>query len=245
MTYPAPRWDAVFRLALVGFGHGSTPGWADVVVACGLPVRDVEVGWAFPRECGEVGTGGIPGSHRGLGRCAPSAPAFWAAVTPMRPGGPASHHRRGHSWVDWEGCDHADGTPAACLVAGAQTAIALPEGARLRHCAQRVAAPVGGSSTMTYPAPRWGEVFRLPLSAPVADPHQVGRALWGGLPACPSEMLKWVGLCPRECGEVGTGGIAGCHRGLGRCAPSAPAFWAAVTPMIPGGPASPHRRGRS
>ena len=42
-----------------------------------------------------------------------SAPAFWSAF-----GGPASRHRRGRSSVDWEGADHADGTPAACFVAG-------------------------------------------------------------------------------------------------------------------------------
>ena len=59
-----------------------------------------------------------------------SSPAFWAAVTLWRPSGPASHHRRGRSWVDWKGCDHADGAPAACLVAGTADRIALPEGAR-------------------------------------------------------------------------------------------------------------------
>ena len=30
----------------------------------------------------------------------PSTPAFWGAVTLWRPAAPASHHRRGHSWVD-------------------------------------------------------------------------------------------------------------------------------------------------
>ncbi len=50
-------------------------------------------------------------------RMDPSSPAFWAAGTLWRPCDPASHHRRGRSWVDCEGCDHADGTPAACLVA--------------------------------------------------------------------------------------------------------------------------------
>ena len=63
-------------------------------------------------------------------RIMPSSPAFWAAGTHWRPGDPASHHRRGRSWVDWEGCDHTDGTPAACLVAGTADRIALPEGAR-------------------------------------------------------------------------------------------------------------------
>ena len=32
-----------------------------------LPVRDVEVGWAYPRECGTVGLGGIPGHGNGHG----------------------------------------------------------------------------------------------------------------------------------------------------------------------------------
>ena len=45
-----------------------------------------------------------------LFRTIPSAPAFWSVVTLWRPIDPASRHRRGHSWVDWKGCDHADGT---------------------------------------------------------------------------------------------------------------------------------------
>ena len=68
---------------------------------------------------------------RTLPRSLPSSPAFWSAVTLWRPSAPASHHRRGRSWVDWEGCDHADGTPAACLVAGRTDRIALPVGAPL------------------------------------------------------------------------------------------------------------------
>jgi len=42
-----------------------------------------------------------------------SAPAFWSAC-----GGPASHHRRGRAKGNGEGCDHADGTPAASLFTG-------------------------------------------------------------------------------------------------------------------------------
>ena len=67
---------------------------------------------------------------RTLFRNLPSAPAFWAAVTLMRPSGPASHHRRGRAWEAGEGCDHADGAPAACLVAGRNDLEALSEGAR-------------------------------------------------------------------------------------------------------------------
>ncbi len=37
---------------------------------------------------------------RTLSRTLPSSPAFWGAVTPMRRSDPASHHRRGRSWVD-------------------------------------------------------------------------------------------------------------------------------------------------
>ncbi len=126
-----------FPLALVGFGRGSTPGWADIVGwASSLPVRDVEVGWAF-REVRGGWDRRDSGRHRGLGRCAPSAPAFWSAVTPMRPGGPAWLHRRGRWWVDWKGCDHADGTPAACLVAGRADRIALPRSPVAPLCAAR------------------------------------------------------------------------------------------------------------
>ncbi len=38
----------------------------------------------------------------GNGRGVLSAPAFWAVGTLWRPNGPASHHRRGRTWLDWE-----------------------------------------------------------------------------------------------------------------------------------------------
>ena len=47
----------------------------------------------------------------------PGAPAFWSAAAPAA-GVPASPHRRGRAWVAGEDCDRADGTPAACIVAG-------------------------------------------------------------------------------------------------------------------------------
>jgi len=49
------------------------------------------------------------------------APAFWSAH-----GGPASHHRRGRAGVNGEGCDHADGAPAASIVTGIADVMALP-----------------------------------------------------------------------------------------------------------------------
>ena len=163
--YLAPRWDAVFRVT-----------WSDSVSvphqvgrtlwgrASSLPVRGVEVGRAFPRECGVLGVVDSWLAFRTL----PSTPAFWVAVTLWRPSDPASHHRRGHSWVDLEGCDHADGTPAACLVAGTADRIALPGGARHRPCAGRNTPPWRSSGTKPCPAPRWGAVFRVPWSASVS-----------------------------------------------------------------------------
>ena len=112
----------------------------------------------------------------------PSSPAFWAAVTLMRPSGPASHHRRGHSWVDGKGCDHADGTPAACLVAGAADRIALPVGARydIVRCVTRdrlvdpaqcqTRHPDGGGYS-AGPGRRWSLFLPLPVSLnPAAVP---------------------------------------------------------------------------
>ena len=94
-------------------------------------------------------------------RTQPASPAFWAAVTLWRPSNPASHHRRGRSWVDCKGSDHAYGTPAACLVAGRIDLEALPEGARQRNCEQRVAVPDGGSCTIACPAPRRTPLYRV------------------------------------------------------------------------------------
>ena len=112
----------------------------------GTPMgRGFRVSWTRPRPSGRRNAGcgawlrivrREHGACRAHPRCEPvgcrvtASPAFWSAVTLWRPSGPASHHRRGRSWVDWEGCDHADGTPAACLVAGRADRIALPEGAR-------------------------------------------------------------------------------------------------------------------
>ncbi len=41
----------------------------------------------------------VPAPVAASGRFLP-APAFWAAVTHLRPSGPASRHRRGRAWVD-------------------------------------------------------------------------------------------------------------------------------------------------
>ncbi len=81
-----------------------------------------------------------------------------------RPGDPASHHRRGRVWVDWEGCDHADGAPAAYLVAGRTDLEALPEGAR-------------------YDIVRGAPRSRLVLPAQCQTRHPDGA----GFSACPSK----------------------------------------------------------
>ena len=62
----------------------------------------------------------------------------------LRIGGvPASSHRRGRAGVTGGGCDHADGTPAACLVAGtAAPGRWSARVARHRHCAERGGQPV-------------------------------------------------------------------------------------------------------
>ncbi len=60
------------------------------------PSVTVEVGWAFPRECGVFGCCGPP--------VAVPDDALIAGLLDRwdawRPIGPASHHRRGRSWVD-------------------------------------------------------------------------------------------------------------------------------------------------
>jgi len=53
------------------------------------------------------------------------SPAFWTAF-----GSPASPHRRGRVSGGFEGCDPADGPPAASFRAGRVAFIAPPEGAR-------------------------------------------------------------------------------------------------------------------
>ena len=55
----------------------------------------------------------------------PGTPAFW-------PCGPASPHRRGRASAAGDGCDRADGAPAACLVAG--RAGSAPRGTRWERC---------------------------------------------------------------------------------------------------------------
>ena len=83
--------------------------------ASSLPVRDVEFGWAYPRECGTAGLGGIPGRGRGHGHGhgVLLAPAFWAA-----PGDPASHNQRGRSVVTGRASTTLIARAAASLVAG-------------------------------------------------------------------------------------------------------------------------------
>jgi len=226
MSNPAPRGGGVFRSpwsASVSDPHpvGRTL-WGR---ASSLPVRVAEAGLAFPRECGDLGVV----DSRLLSRTLPSSPAFWDPWTLWRPWVPASHHRRGRAWVDWEGCDHADGTPAAFHFAGRTDFIAPPGGARydivrsVKRCREVAPAqcqtrhPEGAGSSARRGRPR----FRIHT--------RWGGHCGGGLPACPSGLLKqawrfresagtWVlwtpGCCPGPCPRhrpSGTHGRRGVH----------------------------------
>ncbi len=96
----------------------------------GLPACPSETLKSVGRIRESAGRSGLVGFPATVTDVAIASPAFWAAVTLWRPSDPASHHRRGRAWETGKGCDHADGTPAACLVAGRADRIALPEGAR-------------------------------------------------------------------------------------------------------------------
>ncbi len=151
-----PGFEVGGQTAAAGDTASDATIWAAMLVAPASRRRwwCADAGWFYrPR---------IRPLSRSLSRTLPSTPAFWSAVTRWRPSDPASRHRRGRVWVDWEGCDHADGAPAACLVAGAADRIALPVGARHGPCAGRDTPPRRSSGTKPCPAPRWGAVFLVP-----------------------------------------------------------------------------------
>ena len=81
---------------------------------CGTPRRSLSRG-ALPGSRDERTKSG-PSRRTVLRVWLPGAPTFWSAAAPAADV-PASPHRRGRAWVAGEGCDRADGTPAACLVA--------------------------------------------------------------------------------------------------------------------------------
>ncbi len=86
-----------------------------------LPISVVEGGRAFPGECGVLGRLGCPV----LGTLSPGLLDRCDAVASQRPiGAPSVWSRGGRG----EGCEHADGAPVACLVAGRTDLEALPEG---------------------------------------------------------------------------------------------------------------------
>ncbi len=128
-----------------------------------------------------------------------SAPAFWSAVTHWRPGGPASHHRRGRAWE----AGRAATTPMVrrrpASLPGKQTASGLPREPGAAFVQRADAQPGGRTGTMAYPAPRWGGVFRLARSASGADPDQGGRALWGRASSLSVRAVEGGRAFPREC----------------------------------------------
>ena len=263
----SPRVELEFYSFSTDPGLGSPSGWADIVgagfSACPSGLSKPAGRWkqgglrpVFPIRLGGDCGGGLPACPSGLlkpaGRCResagyrvlwdlrflPSSPAFRDAVTLLRPGVPASHHRRGRAWVDCEGCDHADGAPAASLVAGRARQHRASRGSPVGICAEWAAAPRGCSGTNADPAPRWGVVFRVSSSVSVQVPHQVGRILWGRASSLPVRLVEAGRALPRECGVSGLVGSPVPD-------PSSPAFRDAVTLLRPGVPASHHRRGRA
>jgi hypothetical protein len=150
-----------------------------------------------------------------LPRTLSSNPAFWSAVTLWRHSGPASYHRRGRTWEDLEGCDHADGTPAAYLEAGRADRIALPEGAPLdvfryadgcrsacrrktlrtaRPVEARSACPVAASATVAVP-----DAASASASAPVADAAAPTAPPRPKPHRCPTRNRRRRRGCRRRC----------------------------------------------
>ncbi len=167
-----------------------------------------------------------------------TSPAFWAVVTPMRPSDPASHHRRGRAWVDSDGCDPADGAPAASLVAGRTDLEALPEGARSAFVRGGPLRREVEPAQMRTRHPVGARFSACPHRLRSRFPIRLGGDCGGGLPACPSGLLKPAGRFRESAGYW-------VLWDLGFLTPSSPAFWAAGTLLRPGGPASHHRRGRA
>ena len=113
------------------------------------------------------------------------------AFSRHRPSGtsdvPASLNQRGRSVVAGRTSTTLIERAAACIVAGGIDIKALPEGARQRHCAQRVTVPDGGSCTIACPArppqglvPRSLESWcqaRIPRS-PVACDTSLVKKTW-------------------------------------------------------------------
>ncbi len=137
-----------------------------------------------------------------------------------------------------EGCDHADGTPAACLVAGRADLEALPEGARYDIVRRAPRGRVVDPAQCQTRHPVGAGFSACPGRLRSRISIRLGGHCGGGLPACPSVSLKEAGRFRES---------AGCWAGLDArfLAPSAPAFWTAATLWRLSGPASHHRRGRA
>ena len=126
----------------------------------------------------------------------PSAPAFRSAC-----GGPAPHHRRGRERVTGEDCDHADGTPTACSVAG-RDAPELSTARVARYDIVRSAASRRevGAGTMSNPARPGGGHTPADSGAAPARPGEchIPAFSW----AAPLRARRWTlatVLCSRHC----------------------------------------------
>ena len=132
-------------------------------------------------------------------------PAFWSVF-----GDPASHNQRGRSVVAGRASTTLIERAAASFVAGRIDLEALPEGARQRHCAKRVAVPDSGSCTIACPAPRRTRSLRVlmrltkplpPAIDSACDDWRVRRATAIRSTNCPSsrpQRLRQLqhSLCP-------------------------------------------------
>ncbi len=194
---PAPRWGAVFRVSpsapVPVFFQVGRRLWGR---ASSLPVRVVEAGRAFPRECGVLGLVGsrvpdtlIPGllgRRDAVASRRPSvAPSAWSRVG----------ERGGLRPRRW----HAGGLPRSRESGPRRASRGSPVGI----CAGRAAPPRGRPGTNADPAPRWGAVFRVSPSAPVPVFFQVGRRLWGRASSLPVRVVEAGRAFPRECGVLG------------------------------------------
>ena len=141
---------------------------------------------------------------------------FRARFFQSRPSGtsdvPASRNQRDCSVVTWRESTTLIARAAASLVAGRIDLEALSEGARQRHCAQRVALPVGRWGTIACPArppgrPRlWGAMGAVRRHAPLfaannggcqaPSPRSVEGSRESPRPDVPLQIIVWLERLP-------------------------------------------------
>ena len=160
-------------------------------------------------RCGLVPSpNGIRRRSLPLFRTVSSSPAFWTAVTHWRPGGPASHHRRGRAWV----AGRAATTPMARRRPASwpeeQTASRSPGGARcdIVRWARRSREVAPAQYRTRHPD--GGRFSACPESVSVSDPRPGWADIVGaGFAACPVRDVKSVGRIRESAGRSGLMGF--------------------------------------